>query len=74
VITDSQQRVLDCVAEFIDDNGYPPTVRQICEILGYASTATVQQHLKALVEKGYLSGAGRTLRPEKGAGVGDPSD
>jgi repressor LexA len=73
-MTEAQEKVYDCVVEYIDDNGYAPTVRQIGEILGYSSTATVQQHLKALVEKGYLSGAGRTLRPESGAGVGDPSD
>jgi repressor LexA len=73
-MTESQQKVYDCVVEFIADNGYAPTIRQMGEILGYSSTATVQQHLKTLVEKGYLQGAGRTLRPESGAGVGDPSD
>jgi len=62
-MSESQQRVYDCVVEFIADNGYAPTIRQMGEILGYSSTATVQQHLKALVEKGYLQGAGRTLRP-----------
>lgn len=66
-MTVSQERVYDCVIEFIDDNGYAPTIRQIGEILGYSSTATVQQHLKALVDKGYLRGAGRTLAPEADA-------
>jgi repressor LexA len=69
-MTESQQKVYDCVAEFIDDNGYAPTVRQICEILGYSSTATVQQHLKTLVEKGYLQGTGRTLQTRDSAGAG----
>lgn len=69
-MTESQQKVYDCVVEFINDNGYAPTIRQMGEILGYSSTATVQQHLKTLVEKGYLRGAGRTLRPESGAGSG----
>lgn len=66
-MTTSQERVYDCVVEYISENGYAPTVRQICEILGYSSTATVQQHLKALVDKGYLRGAGRTLALETGA-------
>ena len=69
-MTESQQRVYDCVVEYIADNGHAPTVRQIGEILGYSSTATVQQHLKALVEKGYLQGAGRTLAPVDAGGVG----
>jgi repressor LexA len=61
MMTDAQRSVYDCVVEFIEDNGYAPTVRQIGEILGYSSSATTQQHLKALIEKGYLQGAGRTL-------------
>jgi repressor LexA len=62
MMTDAQRSVYDCVVEFIEDNGYAPTVRQIGEILGYTSSATTQQHLKALVEKGYLEGSGRTLK------------
>ena len=72
-MTEAQRKVYDCVVEYIDDNGYAPTVRQIGEILGYSSTATVQQHLKALVDKGYLRGAGRTLAPEPGATGGQAS-
>lgn len=62
-MTDSQQRVYDYVVAYIEENGYSPTVRQICDGLGYSSTATVQQHIRGLVHKGFLQGAGRTLQP-----------
>jgi repressor LexA len=63
VITEAQRRVYEFVVSSYTENGYPPTVREIGEALGYSSSATTQVHLKALVEKGYLKGAGRTLRP-----------
>jgi repressor LexA len=61
-MTEAQRRVYDYVAAFIELEEYPPTVREIGAALGYSSSATVQQHLKILVAKGYLQGAGRTLR------------
>jgi repressor LexA len=63
VKTAAQSRVYDYVIEFINDHGYSPTVRQVCDALGYSSTATVQQHIRSLVAKGYLQGAGRSLQP-----------
>ncbi len=62
MMTEAQQRVYDYVAAFIKLEGYPPTVREIGAALGYSSSATTQQHVRALVEKGYLEGAGRTLK------------
>jgi repressor LexA len=53
-ITKKQQAVLDCVAEFIDDKGYGPTVREICTAMGLSSPSTVHVHLKALEDKGMI--------------------
>jgi len=61
--TEAQAKVYEYVIEFINDHGYSPTVRQVCDALGYSSTATAQQHIRSLVEKGYLRGAGRSLQP-----------
>ena len=46
--------VLDYVNEHIDQNGYPPSVREICEALGFKSTSTVHIYLKALEEDGKI--------------------
>jgi DNA-binding MarR family transcriptional regulator len=55
-LTKKQSQVLDFVTEYIRDNGYAPSYREIGEALGVSSTATVHEHVKNLEQKGYLSG------------------
>lgn len=49
--------VLDFINNFNDENGFPPTVREICKELGIKSTATVYDYINELKDKGYLSKA-----------------
>ena len=53
-LTVKQENVLDYLKKSIANNGYPPTVREICKAIGLRSPATVQAHLDALEEKGYI--------------------
>jgi len=53
-LTSKQQRVLDCIREYVYEYGYPPSVREICAQLGLNSPATVHMHIKSLSEMGYL--------------------
>ena len=53
-ITKKQQAVLDCIAAFIDEKDYGPTVREICSAMGLSSPSTVYVHLKALEDKGMI--------------------
>ncbi len=53
--TDRQLEVLRFIARQIDDAGYPPTIREIGEALEIRSTNGVNDHLKALERKGYLT-------------------
>ncbi|TNE51281.1 MAG: transcriptional repressor LexA [Deltaproteobacteria bacterium] len=53
-LTPRQQKVLDCIVQAINDNGYPPTLREIGRKLGIKSTNGVSDHIKALQRKGYL--------------------
>ena len=53
-LTERQLQTLQFVAETTQDRGYPPSVREICEALGLASSSTVHSHLQALQRKGYL--------------------
>lgn len=62
-ITPTQLKVYEYVVAFIEQNGYSPTVQQIADYLGVSSKATVQTHLVLLGGKGFLKGAGRSLRP-----------
>ena len=54
-LTDRQLEVLRFIARQIDDAGYPPTIREIGEALDIRSTNGVNDHLKALERKGYLT-------------------
>ena len=53
-LTDRQREVLDFIAQFTDDNVYPPTVREIGEHFDISLRA-VQDHIAALQKKGNLS-------------------
>ena len=54
-LTDRQLEVLRFIAREIDERGYPPTIREIGEALDIRSTNGVNDHLKALERKGFLS-------------------
>ena len=49
-----QQLILDFLKKEIKQNGYPPTVREICNAVGLSSTSTVHAHLESLERKGYI--------------------
>lgn len=53
-ITQIQRDVLNYIAQFIDENSYPPTVREISEHFG-KSIRAVQDNMTALQKKGYIS-------------------
>ena len=53
-LTERQKEVLDVIKKYIATNGYPPTVREIGDILGLTSPATTQAHFDNLVKKGYI--------------------
>ena len=53
-LTSRQTEVLDFIKKFTDDNGYAPTMREICAHFGFLPHAATN-HVNALVKKGYLS-------------------
>lgn len=54
-LTKRQRLVLEYIIEHIDEQGYPPTIREIGDHMEIRSTNGVNDHLKALERKGYLS-------------------
>jgi len=54
-LTDRQREVLRFIAQQIEACGYPPTIREIGEALDIRSTNGVNDHLKALERKGFLT-------------------
>jgi repressor LexA len=54
-LTSKQQQVLEFIRFSIRERGYPPTLREIGQHMGIQSTNGVNDHLRALEHKGYLT-------------------
>lgn len=46
-----QRQIIDFLAQYVQKNGYSPTLQEIAEALGVSSLATVHEHLQALQRK-----------------------
>jgi repressor LexA len=53
MLTDKQQAILDFINEYVESNGFPPSVREIGRHFKIYP-ATVQDHISALERKGVL--------------------
>ena len=53
MLTEKQQAILDFINDYVKENGFPPSVREIGRQFGIYP-ATVQDHISALERKGYL--------------------
>ncbi len=53
-LTRRQREVLDVIRDFIETNGYSPSLEEIGGSLGLSSVATVHKHVSHLVEKGLV--------------------
>lgn len=49
-----QRRILEFIRSWIDQHGYPPSVREIGEAVGLVSPSSVAYQLKELERKGFL--------------------
>jgi len=59
-LTPRQSKIIQVIEDSMQRCGYAPTLREIGEAAGLASTSSVSHHLSSLEKKGYLSrGAGR---------------
>lgn len=54
VIYKRQKQILDFLQQYIDSNGFAPTLKQIAKALDVSSLATVHEHLQALEKKGLI--------------------
>ena len=64
-ITEKDYEIMDFIHECITENGFPPTVREICRAVGLNSTATVHARLQKLEREGYIvhdSSKNRSMR------------
>ena len=53
-LTARQRQIYDFLVSYLDQHGFPPTVREICREFEIRSTKGVTDHLSALEKKGYI--------------------
>jgi repressor LexA len=54
MLTGRQQEIWKFLTDYVDEHGYPPTVREIGEAVGLASPSTVHAHLANLERAGLI--------------------
>ena len=54
-LTKRQSEIYDYIKQIVQSKGYPPSVREIGEAVGLASSSTVHGHLSRLEEKAILN-------------------
>lgn len=65
-LTDKERSVYRFIEKALEEDGYPPTVRDICKATGIKSTSTVYAYIRKLEEKGVIvrnAGKSRALNP-----------
>lgn len=63
ILYNRERQVLDFIGQYIQRNGYAPTLAEIAESLGLSAVSTIHEHLERLVQKGYIK---KTIGFERG--------
>ena len=53
-LTPRQRRILEVIKDAVETRGYPPSIREMAESVGLASSSSVAHQLKSLEQKGFL--------------------
>jgi repressor LexA len=53
-LTPRQQRILNVLRDAIEKRGYPPSIREIGDLVGLASSSSVAHQLRVLEQKGFI--------------------
>ena len=70
-VSKKQRNILEFVGEYINDNGYPPSMREIGAAAGISSTSVVSYNLDRLEEAGYIVRDREVSRGLRLAGAGE---
>ncbi len=63
----TRDKIMDAIVQYIDEHGYPPSVREIGAMVGLKSTSSVHFHMERLFKEGRLEtdadlGTSRAIR------------
>ena len=67
MLSERQQNILDFINQFLDEEGFPPTIREIQKSCDISSTSVVSYNIEALRKKGHLE-----VKSNKSRGITGP--
>src|SRR5437660_10019059 len=53
-LSDRQKNILKYIEDYVDERGYPPSIREIGDRVGISSTSVVDYNLRVLERDGYI--------------------
>lgn len=62
MLDDNTLRLYEVIHNFIEQNGFSPSIREICKLMGISSISTVLNYLESLEEGGYIKRKAKTSR------------
>lgn len=62
ILTKRQLEILTYIKKYISENGYSPSIREICKGCNLSSSATVHAHIATLANKGYIKKSDNKFR------------
>lgn len=68
-VTDNERKVFEFIKQRVEE-GYPPTVREICTRFGFKSTSTAHRYIRSLTDKGFIEKADNQNRAIRLMGSG----
>ena len=60
--SETRKRILDYITDFVGNQGYSPSYREIKEAVGLKSSASVQRHIEMLCTDGFLKTSPNRVR------------
>ncbi len=51
-----QEQILAFIKQCVQTKGYPPSIREICDVVGLMSSSTVHANLQFLEQRGLIRG------------------
>lgn len=61
-VYEKKQLILDCIRQYLKENGYPPSLREISTLSGAGSLASISEYTDMLVREGLLKRTGNRSR------------
>lgn len=69
-LSSREEEALQAIKDYFRDNGYPPTTRELGDMMGVTSSSTAYAYLEQLEKKGYIQRRESTPRGIKIMEVG----